>query len=102
MKKLPLFLIIFSVITAGCASNELTREEALSLIRQKIRYPKVFDFEINLVDQDQARKVLDAGLEEKGLLTVPRTQKLIDIGKPIMLIDTTHLIFCGTPLIETE
>lgn len=84
MKKLPAILIILTIIIGGCASKELTREEAMNLIRQEMHYPKAFDFEINRVDQSQARKVLDAGLEAKGLVTVQRTQKLIDIGKPII------------------
>lgn len=72
-------------ILSGCSNNkELSREEAMNLIRQEMHYPKVFDFEINRVDQNQARKVLDAELEAKGLLTVQRTQKLIDIGKPLI------------------
>lgn len=84
MKKLPILLFIFVVVVTGCTSKELSREEAINLIQQELHYPKVFDFEINRVDQDQTRKVLDAGLEAKGLLTVQRTQKLIDIGKPLI------------------
>lgn len=84
MKKLAIFVTIYAVILGGCTSKELSREEALNLIRQEMHYPKVFDFEINRVDQNQARKVLDAELEAKGLVTVQRTQKLLDIGKPLI------------------
>lgn len=85
MKKTIFILCAVWWIISGCSNNkELSREEAMSLIRQEMHYPKVFDFEINRVDQDQARKVLDAGLEANGLLTVQRTQKLIDVGKPII------------------
>lgn len=83
-KRIFIFCAIWWIIP-GCSNNkELSREEAMSLIRQEVHYPKVFDFEINRVDQDRARKVLDAGLEANGLVTVQRTQKLIDVGKPII------------------
>ncbi len=83
MKPLSMFLLI--LLFVACSSKkELSREEAFTLIRQEMHFPKVFDFEINRVDQDQARKVLDAELEAKGLVTVQRTQKLIDVGKPII------------------
>lgn len=35
-------------------------------------------------DPQYAKKVLDAGLEAQGLLTVQRTQKLGDIGSPLI------------------
>ena len=85
MKHAIFILCAVCWIISGCSNNkELTREEAMKLIRQEIHYPKVFDFEINRVDQNQARKVLDVGLEAKGLLAVQRAQKLIDIGRPII------------------
>jgi hypothetical protein len=83
MKKL--FLIVCAVsLIAGYTSNELSRERALNMIKQDNQYPKVIDYDIYCCDPEFAKKVLDAGLEEQGLVTIQRTQKLRDIGKPII------------------
>src|SRR5439155_23300801 len=84
MKKTTTILWIFCLLIAGCTSNELSREEAFRLIQQDKQYPRVIDYEINRVDPDQARKVLNAGLEKDGWVTVQRTQKLVDVGKPLI------------------
>lgn len=84
MKKLTIILFSIPLLLAGCSKKELSREEALSLIKQDKQYPKVVDYEIYCADPKFAKKVLDAGLEENGLLTVQRTQKLSDVGKPII------------------
>jgi hypothetical protein len=56
----------------------------MNLLKQHTTYPKVVDYDIFCGDPEFARKVLDAGLESKGLLTVQRTQKLNEAGKPII------------------
>ena len=84
MKKTILTLSVFYLLLAGCASKELSREEALQLIQQKEQYPKVIDLDIYCSDPEFAKKVIDAGLDKEGLLTVQRTQKLSDIGKPLI------------------
>lgn len=84
MKKLTAILLSISFFIISCSKKELSREEAAVLIKKEMKYPKTFDFEINRVDPVQARRVLEAGLEEEGLLTVQRSQKLKDIGKPLI------------------
>ena len=83
MKKL-LLIILIAGLMAGCFSKELSREEASRIIKQEMQYPKVVDFDIYCSDPAMARKAIDAGLEEQGLVTVQRTQKLQDIGKPLI------------------
>lgn len=83
MKKLFLIILIAGLL-AGCSSKELSREDASRIIKQEMHYPKVVDYDIFCSDPVHARKVIDAGLEEKGLVTVQRTQKLKDIGKPLV------------------
>ncbi len=84
MQKILKIFLIFYLLLVGCTKKELSHEEALKLIQQENQFPKVFDFEINRVDEDQARKVLNAGLEKEGIVTVQRTQKLGEIGKPLI------------------
>lgn len=83
MKKLLLIILIAGLIT-GCSSKELSREEASRIIKQEMQYPKVVDYDIYCSDPAMLRKVIDAGLEEQGLVTLRRTQKLQDIGKPLI------------------
>jgi hypothetical protein len=83
MKKL-VTIILFSSLLAGCSSKKLSKEEASKIIKQEMQYPKVVDYDIYCGDPVMAKKVLDAGLEEKGLVIVHRTLKLGDIGKPII------------------
>lgn len=83
MKKLALIILIASLIT-GCSSKELSREDASRIIKQEMQFPKVVDYDIFCGDPAFAKKVLDAELEAQGLLTVLRTQKLGDVGKPII------------------
>ncbi|WP_423147032.1 hypothetical protein [Rubrolithibacter danxiaensis] len=85
MKKLTAILSSIAVILVACSNNEeLSREEALRLISRTMEYPKVVDYDIYCSDPKFAEKVLDAGLEEKGLVVVQRTQKLRDVNKPLI------------------
>lgn len=83
MKKLT-FIILIAGLLAGCTSKELNREEAFRIIKQEMQYPKVVDYDIFCSDPAMLKKVIDAGLEERGLVTVQRTQKFKDIGKPLI------------------
>jgi len=64
----------------SCSSKELSREEASRIIKHEMQYPKVADYDIYCSDLVMVRKVIDAGLEEQGMVIVQRTQKLQDIG----------------------
>jgi hypothetical protein len=62
----------------------LSHSETLSQIKQERQYPGVLDYDLFCRDPKYSKKVLDAGLELEGLVTVQRTQKLIDAGKPLI------------------
>jgi hypothetical protein len=85
MKKLAILLTITYLMVAGCSSkNELTREEAFRLIQQDKNYPKAIDYDLYCGDPKYARKAIDAGLDTQGLVTVQRTQKLGEVGNPLI------------------
>src|SRR4051794_23909812 len=85
MKRLAIFLPVIFLLFQGCKSKrELTRDEALKQINKELEYPGVIDYDIYCGDPQHAKKLLDAGLETEGLVTVQRTQKLIDAGKPFI------------------
>lgn len=81
MKNL-LFFVIVCLLAVGCSSNELSREQAFEMI--KSNYPKMRDIEIYIADPGFAKRLLDAGLETDGYVTVQRTQKLADVGEPLV------------------
>ena len=102
MKKLILIILMAGLI-AGCSPKELSREEASRIIQKEMQYPKVVDYDIYCSDPAMLRKVIDAGLEEKGLVTVQRTQKLKDIGKPLIeFTDKAKANLLSTPEKDKE
>ncbi len=88
MKKL-FFIIAAALLVTGCGSKELSKDEAIKLLRKERGYPHVFDHDIFCGDSHHARNVIDKGLEAKGLVIVHRTAKLRDIGKK-PIIDFTE------------
>ena len=86
MKNVLFALFAVCTLLTACSDDnkELSREEAMNLLKQETIYPKVVDYDIFCGDPAFAKKVLDAGLEAQGLLTVQHTQKLSEVGKPII------------------
>jgi len=84
MKKI-FSLCIAALLFGACSNNDkLDRETALKLIKDSKSYPKVLSYNIFISDPSFAKRVLDAGLEESGLVVVQRTRKLGEVGKPII------------------
>ncbi|MGX5690274.1 hypothetical protein [Arcticibacter tournemirensis] len=83
MKKI-VSLLALAFLFVACGSNDLDKETALKILKEQGNNSKVIDFEIYTADPVQVRKVLDAKLEEEGLVKVQRTQKLADLGKPLI------------------
>lgn len=94
-------IILFStgVIFSECNNApELKQEEAAQLIRMELHYPKVIDYDIYCSDPTHAKKLLDAGLEENGIATIQKTQKLKDIGNTLITFtDRAKPYFLSTP-----
>ena len=86
MKNVLFALFAACTLLTACSNDneDLSREKVLTLLKQETTYPKVVDYDIFCGDPSFARKVIDAGLEAEGLLTVQRTQKLSEVGKPII------------------
>jgi hypothetical protein len=86
MKNVLFALFAVCTLLTACSNDNknLSREEAMNLLKRQTSYPKVVDYEIFCGDPAFAKKVLDAGLEEQGLLTVQRTQKLSEVGSPMI------------------
>lgn len=84
MKKLTYIFtfVVFSMM--GCNTDTLDPQTAVDLIQQEYQYPQLLEHNIFCADPKHARKVLEAGLEEQGLVLVRRTQKLQDVKEPLI------------------
>jgi hypothetical protein len=85
MKKLSIILSLACLLLAGCGPKELSKDEALELLKSDKKYPRVIDYDIFTADPVHAKRALDKGLEAAGLLKVERTQTLSEIGNPLIL-----------------
>ncbi len=71
-------------MTACDSGTKLKKSEAAAIIREVKGYPRAFEYDVNMTNPESARKLLKAGLEDEGLVTIDRKQKMIDIGKPLV------------------
>lgn len=84
MKAMWLLGTVLLFMTACGNGVKLEKEEAATIIREAKGYPRVFEYDVNVTDPQSARKLLNAGLENEGLVTIDKKQKMIDIGKPLV------------------
>jgi hypothetical protein len=81
-----LSLLVFTMIYVSCASDKkLDEKTALKLIQEEKGYPKVVEYEIYTADPEEAKKLLDLGLEKQGLITVQKIQASADVGRPLIM-----------------
>ncbi|MCK9412680.1 MAG: hypothetical protein M0Q53_10285 [Prolixibacteraceae bacterium] len=99
MGKLLFILISAGIILFGCNPvRELKKDEALKIINKELNYPRVYDYDIFCSDPEHAKSLLDTGLESNGMVTVQKTQKLKDIGKPLVqFTEKARLYLLPTP-----
>ena len=83
--KSILILSIAVILLTSCESKEkLDRETALSILKEENTYPKPITEDIYIADPVDAKRLLDAGLEDEGFITVQRTQSLSEVGEPLI------------------
>lgn len=69
----------------GCGSSDkLDEKAAFAVLKNKMHFPHTLDFDVNCADPDVARRLLNSNAERDGLITIQRTQKMGDIGKPLI------------------
>jgi hypothetical protein len=83
MKNLLIFSVAVLFISA-CSSDKLNRETVFKLLQSQKEYPKPVTEGIYTADPEEAKKILDAGLEQEGVVQVKRTQSLSDAGSPLV------------------
>ena len=78
-------MLCIPLILEGCKSVPvLTEKEAKKIQVKELNYPGILDHEIFCSDPAHAKKIIDSGLEKIGFVEVDRTQKLKNIGKPLV------------------
>ncbi|MET6998681.1 hypothetical protein [Chitinophaga defluvii] len=82
--KTILIFITGLLLVAGCNEPKLDNAMAADILKAEQRYPRAVDYDLYCADPTHARRVLEGGLEEKGLLTVARSQELGDAGAPLI------------------
>lgn len=92
MKNLliPALAVLF---IPSCSSDKLDRETALKLLQEQKGYPKPVTEEIYTSDPDEAKKILDAGLDQEGVVQVKRTQSLSEAGRPLVTFTEKGKVF---------
>ncbi len=94
MKKATTIIWIACILIVSCTSKKvLSKEDAFQQIQKGKQFPKIIDYDLYCGDPQQAKKVLDAGLETDGLLKVQRTQKLSDVGRPLISLTDKAQIY---------
>lgn len=81
MKTTVKILIAVSLIVLGCNKKNFDEKTAIDLIIKKYQYPKDITYDVFCGDPDHARKILEAGLEKKGLVKVDLQRKIMDSDK---------------------
>lgn len=84
MKNLLLTLLSTALLLTGCSKKELSKDEALQLLKKDGKYPRVYDHTIHTGDQRYAKLILKTDLEKNGYVTIDREQRLGDLGKPLV------------------
>ncbi|KQX00743.1 hypothetical protein [Flavobacterium sp. Root420] len=99
MKNLKHIIIAMSIFIAGCTNKKLDAEKATELIKNLNHYPKNLEYEIFCGDPVHAKRMLDAGFEEKGFVSIVKVQETKDIGKPFIVFkDASKPFFLPTSL----
>lgn len=83
MKNLFAIASAFLLFVA-CTSTDLDKDVALKILQEQKGYPKTIDAEIYIADPVSAKRLIDAGLEKEGYVKIAHTQKLMDVGKPMV------------------
>ncbi len=68
----------------SCSKNDLSKDEALSLVNSEKGYPRALEYEIFTADPEFASKLSGSQLETEGFVIVQKTQKMSDMGEPLI------------------
>ncbi|HEY0054298.1 MAG TPA: hypothetical protein VGB63_02985 [Pedobacter sp.] len=79
-KSIGMFLAC-CLLMPGCSEKELDREKAMAILQQDGHYPRAVEYYIFCGDSQHASRVINAGLEDEGMVKIKHRVKLGDVGK---------------------
>ncbi|MFB5946395.1 hypothetical protein [Albibacterium profundi] len=83
--KVVFTLCLLSLFFVSCDSSEkLSKETAMTLLQEQDSYPKPLIEDIYIGDPEDAKRLLDLDLEEEGLVSIQTSQKLSEVGGPLI------------------
>ena len=80
--KTHCYFSIVIVLLSACKDDMLSADLAKKLIVDHYKFPKVYDYTISGGDPQQARKLIDLGLERGGFVKIRRSQNFERAGIP--------------------
>jgi len=83
MRKLVLLMLVLSSLVA-CKNQTLDKEGVHNILEKSGKYPIIHSRNIYTKDSEDGRKLLDAGLEKDGLVSVERNRKAGDNHAPVI------------------
>ncbi|UCS95215.1 hypothetical protein KZP23_09495 [Echinicola marina] len=89
MKKLSFLFITIGLITGCNTTTTPEKDTVLKIINEELHYPRIIDYEIFCSDPAYAKKLLDLELDKADMVTIQKTQKLKDIGSPLISFTET-------------
>lgn len=97
MKKLSYFFIAVIIMTPGCTTKTLDEPTAIEVISKDYPYPRIVDHDIFCGDPTHAYKILQAGLEAKGLVTILQIRKFGDTTSFVKFTNAAKPYLLPTP-----
>lgn len=103
MMKTKLCVLLFAGSLAVACNSQLTKEDALPVIRRAYSYPQVLDHEIHCADPTNATQVVAAGLEGNGMVMVKKPGQL-PANSPLITFtsDAIPYLMPATPAEKTQ
>jgi len=83
--KVVFALCLLSLFFVSCDSSEkLSKETAMTLLQEQDSYPKLLVEDIYIGDPADVKRILDLDLAEEGLVSIQTSQKLSEVGEPLI------------------
>jgi hypothetical protein len=78
-------IVGFSLLITQCGKKQLDRDQAMHLLQKENVYPKIVDYRVFCGHTETAKKMIDTGLDQQGLVRVQLNHTLADVGKPLVI-----------------
>jgi len=84
MNRSILIFIGGCMVFTSCGTNQLDKKNVVTIFREERVYPKVVEYRIFAGNNETASELHQAGLDQRGYVTVQLEHTENDIGKPLI------------------